>query len=65
MCLLQVNAKNAADKKFSATLRSVGLDEDFVQTRSSLAGSVRDDTADEDYDDDFDATYSKSLEAES
>lgn len=42
----------------------MGLDDDFVQTRSSQAGSVRDDTA-EDYDDDFDGTYSKSLEAES
>ncbi|XP_062593301.1 protein FAM161A-like [Saccostrea cucullata] len=64
----QVNAKNAVNKKFTATLRSVGLDEDFVQTRSSHAGSVRDDTAD-DYDDDFDASYSKSrdesLQAES
>jgi hypothetical protein len=56
------------NKKYSATLKSVGLDEDFVQTRSSLAGSVRDDSADN-YDDDFDATYSKSkdesFEAES
>ena len=61
----QINAKNAAAKKFTATLKSHGIEEDFIQSRSSRAASITNDTGD-DYDDDFDneATYSKSREEE-
>lgn len=54
----QTNAKKSAEKKFNATLRSVGLDEDFIESRGSRSASVRDDYTDE-YDDDFDDTYVK------
>lgn len=51
----QVNAKKKAEKKFNATLKSVGLDEDFVQSRGSRSASVHDHT--DDYsDDDFEET---------
>ena len=50
----QINAKKKAEKKFNATLRSVGLDEDFVHSRGSRSVSLRDDT--DQYDDDFDDT---------
>ncbi|KAK3094026.1 hypothetical protein FSP39_023139 [Pinctada imbricata] len=59
----QINAKNAAAKKFSATLKSHGIDEDMIQSHSSRAASLYNDShTGDDYDDDFDhdATYSKS-----
>ncbi|XP_069118538.1 protein FAM161A-like [Argopecten irradians] len=56
----QVNAKASAEKKFAATLRNHGIDEDFVQSRSSRAGSVVNGDVDRSYEDDFDATYAKS-----
>lgn len=49
----QTNAKKLAEKKFNATLRSVGLDEEFIQSRGSRSASVHDYTDDYD-DDDFD-----------
>ncbi|XP_033735451.1 protein FAM161B-like [Pecten maximus] len=58
----QVNAKASAEKKFAATLRNHGIDEDFVQSRSSRAASVVNDDSDENYEDDFDATYAKSAD---
>ncbi|KAL4238734.1 hypothetical protein ACF0H5_003441 [Mactra antiquata] len=54
----QINAKNKAEKKFNATLRSVGLDEDFVHSRGSRSASVHDPTDDYD-DDDFEDTAMK------
>ncbi|XP_060572223.1 protein FAM161B-like [Ruditapes philippinarum] len=54
----QVNAKKKAEKKFNATLRSVGLDEEFVQSRGSRSASVHDYTDDYD-DDDFEDTAVK------
>ncbi|WAR19576.1 F161A-like protein [Mya arenaria] len=56
----QVNAKKKAEKKFNATLRSVGLDEDFVQSRGSCSASVQDYT--DEYDDDFEDTAVKHRE---
>lgn len=58
-----MNAKVSAEKKFAATLKNHGLDEDFVQSRSSRTGSVVNDY-DDDYEDDFDATYAKSADDE-
>ncbi|XP_045167676.2 protein FAM161B-like [Mercenaria mercenaria] len=55
----QVNAKKKAEKKFNATLRSVGLDEEFVQSRGSRSASVHDYTDDYDDDDDFEDTAVK------
>ncbi|KAK3595558.1 hypothetical protein CHS0354_021669 [Potamilus streckersoni] len=52
----QTNAKKAAEKKFNATLRSVGLDEEFIR-HGSKTGSVKDD--DDRYEDDFEDTYIK------
>lgn len=57
---LQINAKNKAEKKFNATLRSVGLDEDFVHSRGSRSASVHDYT--DDYDDDFEDTAMRKQE---
>jgi len=53
----QVNAKKKAEKKFNATLRSVGLDEDFLDSRASRSASVHDHT--DDYEDDFEDTAVK------
>ncbi|XP_071079173.1 protein FAM161A-like [Haliotis cracherodii] len=64
----QVNARKAAEKKFSNTLRSVGLDEDFLHSRSSATHSrssvTHSQVVDGDnYDDDsFDDTALKSTE---
>lgn len=58
----KVNAKKTAEKKFTAKLRSHGLDEDALQTRSSRTASVHDDY--DSYDDDFDDTYIKTKEVE-
>lgn len=58
----QVNAQKTAEKKFSAKLRSHGLDEDALQTKSSRTASVRDEY--DSYDDDFDDTYIKTKEVE-
>lgn len=67
----QVNAKKKAEKKFNATLRSVGLDEDFIESRGSRSASVHDYTDNYD-DDDFedtavkytDETYTKQHDSE-
>ncbi|KAL3873134.1 hypothetical protein ACJMK2_036288 [Sinanodonta woodiana] len=58
----QTNAKKAAEKKFNATLRSVGLDEEFIR-HGSNTGSVKDDDDDR-YEDDFEDTYIKTQEKE-
>ncbi|OWF45708.1 protein FAM161A-like [Mizuhopecten yessoensis] len=60
----QVNAKATAEKKFATTLKNHGIDEDFVQSRSSRAASVVNDDGEENYEDDFDATYAKSPDDE-
>ncbi|XP_060074580.1 protein FAM161B-like [Ylistrum balloti] len=60
----QVNARASAEKKFASTLRNYGIDEDFVQSRSSRAASVVNDDGNENYEDDFDATYAKSVDDE-
>ncbi|KAL5008569.1 hypothetical protein ScPMuIL_014150 [Solemya velum] len=53
----QINAKKAAERKFSATLRNVGLDEDFIQSRSSRTASLT--GGDDTYEDDFEGTNLK------
>ncbi|XP_067682291.1 protein FAM161A-like [Haliotis asinina] len=64
----QVNARKVAEKKFSNTLKSVGLDEDFLHSRSSAThshSSVNNSQVvdGDDYDDDsFDNTALKSTE---
>ncbi|CAC5422067.1 FAM161A [Mytilus coruscus] len=58
----QVNAKKSAEKKFTAKLRSHGVDEEALQTRSSRTVSVHDSY--DSYDDDFDDTYMKTKEVE-
>ena len=57
-----MNAKKAAEKKFSAKLRSHGLNEDALQSKSSRTVSVHDSY--DSYDDDFDDTYVKKKEVE-
>ncbi|XP_050404112.1 protein FAM161A [Patella vulgata] len=64
----QTSAKNKVNKKFTNTLRSVGLDEDFVNSRSSAPSSIH---GNRDYDDDYeededvDATYVKTSDRHS
>ncbi|KAH3852892.1 protein FAM161B-like [Dreissena polymorpha] len=52
----QINAKKKAEKKFNATLRSVGLDEEFIESRGSHSASVNDYQDDFDNDDDVEDT---------
>lgn len=57
-----MNAKKKAEKKFNATLRSVGLDEDFVERTGSRSASIHDYTDNYDDDDDFEDTAVKYTE---
>ena len=50
-----MNAKQAAERKYKATLQKAGLNEDFVRSKSSKAGSSS--AALEDYDDEEEVSY--------
>ncbi|ESP02271.1 hypothetical protein LOTGIDRAFT_238010 [Lottia gigantea] len=73
----QNSAKSKAEKKFATTLKNVGLDEDFINSRSSGPNSVRsgrsgkhysddhnDDDEDNEDDNDQNNTYTRSRSSE-
>jgi hypothetical protein len=50
---LQINARKQAEKRYSATLRSAGVSEEFIKKKGSEATDL-DFNNDDDYDDDDD-----------
>ena len=60
----QLNAGKAADKKFTTTLKSAGIDEDFLRSRGSASPTTRYGEYDDEDEDDDNATYTKSMHRE-
>ena len=59
--LLQDNAKQAAEKRYMETLRRAGIDEEFINKKSSLASeSIHDDYL-SDEEDDYTQSYMSRL----